>query len=112
MTDPTRCRVCGKAVRLRDDETARAHDEKTGRPCPGTGLPPHGDPPCTPECEAIGTVGWPIPYQPGKPHASTRVCASEDHQEESREWVHGLTGHAGIFRTFAEARAERSGVPS
>ena len=108
-TDPIRCRVCAKAVRLRDDETAGRHDDKTGHLCPGTGLPPHGDPPCTPTCRPVGTIGWPVPYERGKPHASARVCDSPSHQDETRTWVHDLTGHAGIFRTFAEARKETDG---
>jgi len=105
MTESIRCRVCGKSVRLRDDETAGKHDGKTGRQCPGTGLPPVGDPPCLPTCRAVGTIGWPVPYERGKPHASTHVCDSPSHQDEASRWVYERTGHAGVFRTFAEARA-------
>ena len=105
MTDPTRCRVCAKAVRLRDDETAVLHGDKTGRTCTGTGHPPAGDPPCLPTCRAVGTIGWPVPYERGKPHASARVCDSPFHQDETSAWVYGITGHAGVLRTFAEARA-------
>lgn len=104
MTEPTRCRVCAKSVRLRDDETAGRHNDKTGRQCPGTSLPPAGDPPCVPTCRPVGTVGWPVPYERGKPHASTHVCDSPSHQDEARAWVHERTGNAGVFRTFAEAR--------
>ena len=106
MNDPIRCRVCAKVVRLRDDETAGRHDDKTGRQCPGTGLPPVGDPPCTPTCRPVGTIG--VPYEQGKPHASTHVCDSPSHQDEARAWVHGITGNAGVFRTFAEARQKAS----
>ena len=105
MTDPTRCRVCAKAVRLRDDETAGRHNDKTGRQCRGTGLPPAGDPPCPPTCVPVGTIGWPVPYRRGEPHASTVVCDSLSHQEQAHAWVYERTGHAGVFRTFAEARA-------
>ena len=106
MITPIRCRVCGKTVRLRADDTAGRHDDESGRQCPGTGLPPHGDPPCLPTCRMVGTIGWPVPYEREKPHASTHVCDSPSHQDEARAWVHGLTGHAGVFRTFAEARQE------
>jgi hypothetical protein len=112
-----RCRVCGKQVRLRADETAGRHDQ-AGQACPGTGLPPYGDPPCGPACRAVGTIGWPVPYERGKPHASTRVCDSPSHQDEARAWVHGITGHAGVFCSFAEARREAAsrlplpGVPA
>lgn len=118
MTGPTRCRVCAKTVRLRSDATAPAHDDKTGQACPGAGLPPHGDPPCPPSCQAVGTIGWPVPFERTKPnerpkpHASTSVCNSPDHQDQARAWVHGITGHAGVFRTFAEARQERAGAPA
>ena len=76
---------------------------------PSFPLPPHGDPPCMPSCRAVGTIGWPVPYERGKPHASTVVCDSPSHQDEARAWVHGITGHAGVFRSFAEARAEARG---
>jgi hypothetical protein len=105
MSEPIRCRVCAKSVRLRDDETAGRHADRTGRQCPGTGLPPAGDPPCLPTCRPVGTIGWPVPYERGKPHASARVCDSPSHQDETRAWVYERTGHAGVFRTFAEARA-------
>lgn len=104
MADPIRCRVCAKPVRLRADDTAGRHQGQSGRPCPGAGLPPHGDPPCLPTCRPVGTVGFPVPYEQGKPHASTQVCDSPSHQDEARAWVQAITGHAGVFRTFAEAR--------
>lgn len=109
-----KCRICGKPVRLRADGTVGRHDDPRARDddrpirtCPGTGLPPHGDPPCLPTCRPVGTIGWPVPYKRGKPHASTHVCDSPSHQDAARAWVHGITGHAGVFRTFAEARKER-----
>lgn len=105
MITPFRCRICGTSVRLRADDTAGRHDAKDGRQCPGTGLPPHGDPPCLPTCRPVGTIGWPVPYERGKPHASTHVCDSPSHQEEAHAWVHGHTGHAGVFLTFTEAKA-------
>jgi len=105
MPDPIRCRVCAKAVRLRADGTAGVHDDKTRRQCPGTGYPPAGDPLCLPACRPVGTIGWPLVLKAGEVHASTVVCDSPSHQDEARAWVHGITGHAGVFRTFAEARA-------
>jgi hypothetical protein len=108
MADPIRCRVCARAVQLRADGTAGRHDDKSGRECPGTGHPAAGDPPCLPTCRPVGTIGWPVPLSArGDAHASTVVCDSPSHQDEARAWVHGITGHAGVFRTFAEARAER-----
>lgn len=104
--DPARCRVCAKPVRLRADDTAGQHDDKTGHPCSGAGLPPAGEPPCLPTCVAIGTIGYPVPYERGKAHASTYVCDSPSHQDQAAAWVHGITGHAGVFRTFAEARKD------
>jgi hypothetical protein len=104
--DMARCRVCAKPVRLRADETAGHHAGKPGRPCPGVGHPPAGEPPCLPTCRPVGTVGWPVPYERGKPHASTHVCDSPSHQDQAAAWVHGITGHAGVFRTFAQARQE------
>lgn len=106
MTEPIRCRVCAKPVRLRADETAGRHDGGYGVQCPGTGLPPAGDPPCPPSCRPVGTVGWPLTPERGEAHASTVVCDSPSHQEEARAWVHSITGHAGVFRSFAEARQE------
>ena len=103
--DPIRCRVCARPVRLRDGYAATSHP-RSGPPCPGTGRPPAGDPPCTPACRAIGTIGWPAILRAGEVHASTHVCDSPAHQDEARAWVHGITGHAGVFRTFAEARQE------
>lgn len=104
MTDPIRCRVCSKPVRLRADDTAGRHDDKAGRECTGSGHPPAGDPPCLPTCRPVGTIGWPLTPARGEAHASTRVCDSPSHQDDARAWVHGITGHAGVFRSFAEAR--------
>lgn len=107
MTDPSRCRVCARTVRLRSDETAGRHVNAHGRVCIGTGLPPAGEPPCTVTCRRAGTVGWP-PEGPvaNQPHASTVVCADPGHQEEARAWVYGITGHAGVFAPFIGARRE------
>ena len=104
MTDPIRCRVCAKPVRLRADETAGSHDDRTGRKCDGIGRPPAGAPPCLPTCRPIGTIGWPLDLHAREACASTIVCDSPSHQDEARAWVHGITGHAGVFRTFADAK--------
>lgn len=106
MTTPTRCRVCGRPARLRADGLAGRHRDQSGHLCPGTALPPHGEPPCLPTCRPVGTIGYPVPYEPGKPHASTHVCDSPSHQDEAAAWVHAITGNAGVFRTFAQARKE------
>ena len=106
MTDPVRCRVCARSVRLRADETVMGHNDGSNSACPGSHLPPHGDPPCPPTCRPVGTIGWPLKIVRDETHASTVVCDSPSHQDEARAWVHGITGHAGVFRSFAEARAE------
>jgi len=105
MSDPIRCRTCAKSVRLRADGTVGVHDSKSGQQCRGTGWPPAGDQPCLPTCVPVGTIGWPARLTAGEPHASTVVCDSLSHQEQAHAWVYELTGHAGVFRTFAEARA-------
>jgi hypothetical protein len=103
MTDPIRCRVCGKSVRVRADGTVGYHNDNSNSQCPGTGLPPAGDPPCLPSCRPVGTIGWPPEgTRRGEAHASTVVCDSPSHQDEARTWVHGITGHSGVFRSFAD----------
>jgi hypothetical protein len=102
---PFRCRGCGKAARLRADDTVGAHNGKDGRQCDGSYHPPAGDPPCMPTCRPVGTMAWPPEYVKGQSHASTHVCDSPAHQDEASRWVYGITGHAGVFRTFAETRA-------
>lgn len=107
--DSPRCRVRGNQVRLRADDTAGKHDARSPGgllvSCPGTGRPPGGEPPCLRACRPAGTMGWPVPCGPGKVHDSTHVCGSPAHQEEAGVWVHGTTGHDGVFRAFAAARA-------
>lgn len=106
MNAPVRFRVCAGPVRLRSDGLAGRHDDKTGRQCHGSYLPPAGDPPCLPACVAIGTIGWPVKPQRGEVHASTVICDSPSHQAEAQRWVYGITGHEGVFRTFEQARKE------
>lgn len=111
MAEPLRCRVCGSAVNVCADGTAGRHTAagrnvtRYGTACPGTGHPPAGEPPCLPTCIPVGTIGWPVPIVRGEAHASAVVCDSPSHQDETRAWVHSITGHAGVFRTFEEARA-------
>jgi hypothetical protein len=62
------------------------------------------EPPCLPTCRPVGTIGWPSRPSRDEAHASTVVCDSPSHQDGAREWVRGITGHAGVFRSFAEAR--------
>jgi hypothetical protein len=105
-----KCRRCGQFVGLDEDELAIRHDTRSAGGlavrCEGSFLPPAGEPPCLPSCTPVGTIGWPVPYERDKPHASTRVCNSPAHQEAASAWVHGITGHDGVFRTFARARRE------
>lgn len=57
-----------------------------------------------------GTLGWPVPYEPGDgPHASTRVCDRAECQDAASRWVQEATGHDGVYRSFEDARAGRSG---
>ena len=104
MTDQTRCRVCAKPVRLRADGAVMGHNDDTLRGCPGSRLPPAGDPPCVATCRPVGTIGWPVNPQRDEAHASTVVCDSPSHQDEANAWVYSKTRHEGVFRTFAEAR--------
>jgi hypothetical protein len=95
-----RCRVCGKPVRLRLDEMAGSHRGKNGHPCPGSGFPDAGAPPCLPTCNPAGTIGWPLEPQRDEAHLSTVVCDSPSHQRQASAWVEAGTGHAGVFRPF------------
>ena len=97
-----RCRVCGGRVRMRADEMAGKHTAD-GVTCRGAGLPVAGEPPCLPACRPVGTIGYPVPYEPGRPHASTVICDSPSHRAEASEWVEGITGHAGVFRAYSGA---------
>ena len=97
-------RPCGYGKTTRRPHQARTPAGLTFQ-CPGTGHPPAGDPPCTPACRPGGTIAWPLDYERGKPHASTHVCDSPSHQAEASQWVQGITGHEGVFRTFEQPRA-------
>lgn len=97
-----RCRVCGRRVRMLIDATAGKHGGSGGT-CQGYRRPVQGAPPCTDACNRIGTVG--VPYVPGKPHASTRVCDSPSHRAEASAWVERLTGQPGVFTPFRPARS-------
>lgn len=91
------CRVCGKDSALNSDELVQAHGPRGSR-CPGSTLPPAGEPPCGFWCgRTAGRVSWPEPYQPDQAHASTYVCFDPKHQREAALWVKGVTGHDGVF---------------
>jgi len=91
------CRSCGRNLTLNQDDHIHPHKRLT-TPCPGSGRPPAGEPPCDHDCgRKAGRVSWPEPYEPGKPHASTYVCYDPEHQAEARLWVKSVTGHEGVF---------------
>lgn len=123
--DEPRCRVCGNRVQVRSgDDVAAAHRSRVadwvrgpdGEPrtdysgrrvrgrCPGSFRPIAGEPPCTPDCRVVGT--WGVLYERGKPHASTVVCGSREHQREAAEWVRSITGVWGSFTRYPEKEVE------
>ena len=101
MPEPIRCRVCAKPVRLVPTRLPAATTTLRPRVLPAPAIRLRvtrvrfAVPPCRP-------IGWPVRLAGDGPHASTVVCDSPSHQDEARAWVHGITGHAGVFRRFAQ----------
>jgi hypothetical protein len=56
---------------------------------------------------AAGTIGYPAPLPEGYtgPHASVRTCGAAACVDSANRYIQKVTGHRGVFRTFAEARA-------
>ncbi len=70
------------------------------------------DPICDHYDAAVGFMSYPPIYElvgASGGCASTHVCGRTECRDDARDWVRDITGHDGVFVSFAENRERLAG---